>query len=407
MSGFDAIGGVSATVQSLLEDRMPLPDGVEPADFEVTVGVPKPLAENDREFPRVNLYLYRVTRNGALANQGIPGRGDAAIADQPPLPLNLHFLVTAYGDSARGSHGVRDQVLSHYLLGSAMQVLHETPIVTESLLDDAGTPVLHRSLRQEYEKIKLTLEPLSVEDASKIWTALTEPFRLSAAYEVSVVEIEPRTRRVPPQRVARPPFERPGGTIAGALPRIAEIRARTGTGPERPSGPARIGDTLALDGSGFASEGLRVRIAGVDVTSHVTAVTADRVVLTVPDDPALRPGALPVQVATVVEVGGPEPERVAAASGAAAFMLVPRIDEVTPPPAAADPWVVKGKRVYDPGLESMVLIGDVPLREDDYRSRSEHRLAFDMPAGVPVGRDSVVRVRVNAAESIDRPAVRP
>jgi hypothetical protein len=407
VSGYDAIGGVSATLQALLEHRMPLPDDVESSEFEVTVGVPKPLAENDRESPRVNLYLYRVTRNGELANQGIPGRGDPALAEQPPLPLNLHYLVTAYGDSARGTHGVRDQVLAHYLLGGAMQVLHETPVVTASLVDDGGNPFLHGSLIGEHERIKLTLEPLSVDDTSKIWTALTEPMRLSAAYEVSVVQIEPRTRRVPPQRIARAPFERPGAAIAGALPRIAEIRARSGTGPERASGPARIGDTLALYGSGFAAEGLRVRIAGADVTAHVTAVTADRVVLTVPDDPALRPGALSVQVATIVDVGGPDPERVAAASGAVAFMLVPRIDEVTPPGQPGDPWVVRGTRLFDPDAESMVLIGDVPLREDDYRSRSEHRLEFDLPAAVPTGRDSVLRVRVNAAESIDRPVVRP
>jgi hypothetical protein len=405
VSDYAAIGGVSATLQTLLEERMALPDGVEPTEFEVTVGVPKPLAESDREFPRVNLYLYRVTRNGELANQEIPGRGDAALAEQPPLPLNLHYLVTAYGDSARGARGSRDQVVAHYLLGGAMQVLHETPIVSVAMLGGDGMPILHRSLRGEYERVKLTLEALTVEDASKIWTALTEPFRVSAAYEASVVRIEPRSRRVPPQRIGQAPFEPPGAVTPAAIPRIAELRVRTGSGPERPSGPARIGDTLALYGSGFAPDGLRVRIAGADVTAHITAVTSDRVVLSLPDDPALRPGALSVQVASVVEVGGPEPERVASASGAVAFMLVPRVDALTPPDAAGDPWVVTGKRLYDPDVESTVLIGDVPLRDSDYRSRSEHRLAFDLPAGVPGGRDRVLRVRVNGAESIDRPVV--
>ena len=94
MSDFRAIGGVSATLQTLLLDRMELPDGL--ASVPVTIG-PPPFSSQGRRSarrrtPRVNLFLYRVTENGYLQNQEIPGRGSAgglrpsAAQPEPALP---------------------------------------------------------------------------------------------------------------------------------------------------------------------------------------------------------------------------------------------------------------------------------------------------------------------------------
>ena len=99
MSDFRAIGGVSATLQTLLTDRMELPNGV--GGVPVTVGLPPFTAKDNephREDPRVNLFLYRVSENGYLQNQEIPGRGAGNGYGHPPLSLNLHYLVTAYGN---------------------------------------------------------------------------------------------------------------------------------------------------------------------------------------------------------------------------------------------------------------------------------------------------------------------
>jgi len=74
MSDFTAIGGVSATFQSLLRDRMELPQGVPRANLQVTVALPQ-ADDVPAEETRVNLFLYRVTEDGALKNQMIPGEG--------------------------------------------------------------------------------------------------------------------------------------------------------------------------------------------------------------------------------------------------------------------------------------------------------------------------------------------
>ena len=61
MSDFHAIGGVSASLQTLLQDRMELPDGV--SSLPVVVGTPR-MGKDDvpvKEDPRINLFLYRTS----------------------------------------------------------------------------------------------------------------------------------------------------------------------------------------------------------------------------------------------------------------------------------------------------------------------------------------------------------
>ena len=136
MSGFTAIGGVSATLRALLIDRMELPDTIGP--FSVTIGPPYFTSSDNAphaEPARINLFLYRVTENGYLQNQEIPGRAASSGYGHPPLSLNLHYLITAYGNTVDPQDAtIFDDLDAHRLLGSAMRVLHDVPIVSERLL---------------------------------------------------------------------------------------------------------------------------------------------------------------------------------------------------------------------------------------------------------------------------------
>src|SRR5215831_6441766 len=176
MSNFLAIGGVSATFQTLLRDRMELPPGMTRTDLQVTVSIPQAEEVQQPEPTRVNLFLYRVTENGSLKNQMIPGQGHPSEYGHPPLSLVLHYLITAYG--ATDDNGVVNETRSQFLLGAAMRVFHDHPIVTETLQTiqpPTGQTILHQSLRGEFERIKLCLDPISLEDLSKVWTALSRP----------------------------------------------------------------------------------------------------------------------------------------------------------------------------------------------------------------------------------------
>lgn len=404
MSDFRAIGGVSATIRTLLEDRMELPPGVN--DFLVTVSTPRSEeSEQAVERPRINLFLYKTAENGYLKNQEV--QGHPADYGHPPLSLDLFYMVTPYGTTS--DEDFVNETLAQFLLGSAMRVLHDIPVITEQLDTSSGQTVLHESLRGQFEKVKLTLEPMSLEDLSKVWTALTLPYRLSAAYVVSVVQIESRQIRRFPKPVGEPP---PAGPRVYAVPfrgpQISDVRVRRpGDLPdvERPFAYARIGDALIIRGHNFAGDTTRVTLGEVDATSQISALRDDRIEVTIPDDAALVPGAQPVRVVLDVMMGEPLSPHLGFRSNEAVCMLVPSPGDLTPDLSATPGTLrITGQRLFHPDHESLTLIGDDVIRSSDYTTSTPTEIAFNLPDNLGSG-SYPVRVRVRGAESIDERAL--
>ncbi len=390
---------------------MELPDGV-PA-VPVTIG-PPPFSSKDadprKEEPRVNLFLYRVTENGYLQNQEIPGRGTPGAYGHPPLSLNLHYLVTAYGNKEVGGVAVPpifDDTTAHFLLGSAMRVLHDVPVVTEGLTTvrpPSGSMVLHESLRDEFEQVKLTLEPLTLEDVTKVWTALALRYRLSAAYVINVVQIESRRPRRFPRPVGQPasatlpplPSDPPSpGPMVYVLtiqtPTITEVKVRrAGETAEQPFAYARIGDTLVLRGTSLSGPVTRVGFG--DVLVPASFAHGDRVEAVIPE--ATMPGAGPippelqlqpgVRTAKVI-VSDPLVPRSAFTSNAAAFMLVPAVNPATVLYGAGPPrrLTIQGARLIaaTPGGETMIGRSAVPRAA--YLSATPAKIEVPVPDALP------------------------
>jgi hypothetical protein len=409
MSDYTAIGGVSASLQTLLRDRMELPNGVARNELQVTVGPPRAKEDGDSfAVPGVNLFLYRVSENGYLKNQEIPGHGDPGAYGRPPLALDLYYLVTAYGDTSDGDFP--NETRAHHLLGSAMRVLHDHRVITEQLKtinDQAGRDVLDPSLQGAFEQVKLSLDPVGLEDLSKVWTALTLPFRLSAAYMVSVVQIASRRPGHFPRPVGEPPA---GGPRIRVLPfrgpRIDELRVRRPGDPPgstRALAYARTGDTLVIRGRNLGGDAARVLLGPVDATGGIGDGPAhpDRIELTIPDDPALPPGPQLVKVLQDVLLGDPPQPHAGLTSNLAVFVLVPRADKVELEGAPGARSVrITGTQLVHPELESMTLVGDVTVRSGEYATAGPAAIVFPLPGTVGSGRHAV-RVRVNGAESID------
>lgn len=398
MSDSDAIGGVSATLKSVLEDRMDIPDGV--TDLRVTIGLPRSDQPEDAgvEQARVNVFLYRVTRSPALANQQIPGRGVPGAYGHPPLSLDLHYLITGYGTIAIDDDFV-DETPAHFLLGSAMRVLHDHALLSQelrSLRAPLDRPLLHRSLRGEFESVKVTLDPLTLDDISKVWTAITLPYRASAAYTATVVQIE--SRRVPrsPRLVGELPDGGPRVAAVTApwprLERVAVRRPGDEPGTERAHAYVRIGDTVVLHGHGLG-DGLRVTFGETDVSAAVTHTGSDRIEVTVPDVPALAPGPQAVRVRRAL------PGIAGQASNVVAFLLVPAV--ATAAVAGLPPiMTLTGSRLFDPELDCFALVGDRMVSSEEFDPRQPASITFPAPEVLPAG-EYPVRVRVNDAESID------
>jgi hypothetical protein len=393
MSNFLAVGGVSATLQALLRDRMELPAGMVRTDLQVTISIPPPEDETQAAEPtRVNLFLYRATENGALKNQMIPGQGHPSEYGHPPLSLVLHYLLTAYG--ATDDNGMVNETRAHFLLGSAMRVLHDYPVITESLMtvNSPSVQLLHDSLRGEFEQVKITLDPISLEDLSKVWTALTRPYRLSAAYTVSVVQIESRRIRT----LAAPVLTRRVHVAISKRPEITNVY-RTPVLPGEVIGDIRahVQQQLTIEGKNFRAARTWVKLGGLEPIG-VTPFSDGEIRIVVPDDTypidldhpltrpipladRLLPGPQTVELQTLhsteVVQGGLDRGVVVLddrrqSSNQSVFLLTPEVSGFNPPsvPSAAVTGAVltvTGRRLFESGVKSVVLVGDVVIPVQD------------------------------------------
>jgi hypothetical protein len=393
MSNFLAIGGASATLQALLRDRMELPTGMSRVDLQVTVSTPQPEDDSQPAEPtRINLFLYRAAENGALKNQMIPGQGHPGEYGHPPLSLMLHYLLTAYG--ATDDNGLVNETRAHFLLGSAMRVLHDHPVITERLMTINSPPnqILHASLRGEFEQVKVLLEPLSLEDISKVWTALTRPFRLSAAYVVSVVQIE--SRRL--QTLAAPVLTRRIHLSVSRRPQVANVYRRPVL-PGEVIGDIRahVLQELVIEGENFRAARTWVRLGRLEPIG-VHPFSDGEIRLVVPDDTyppdddhplprpipvedRLRPGVQTVEVQTLrqtevvqggLDRGVLQLDERRQNSNQGVFLLAPEVSGVNPPGVAAAglaaaTLTVTGRRLFRAPAKSAILVGDVSIPVQD------------------------------------------
>ncbi len=160
---------------------------------------------------QLNLFMYRVSYNTGWNNIGYPSRGARGEPiSNPPLALNLHYLLTAYGE---------DELHAEILLGYAMQLLHENPVIDRKLIRNPlsvatlTTPggrlpsnllaLGTSNLAEQIEQIKITPEPLNTEEMSKLWTAFQAKYRPCTAYLATVVLIESDRPAVSPLPVMR------------------------------------------------------------------------------------------------------------------------------------------------------------------------------------------------------------
>ncbi|WP_250287519.1 DUF4255 domain-containing protein [Frankia sp. CiP1_Cm_nod2] len=428
MSGHEVIRDVSASLRALLRDRVARPPGV--TDVPVTVGTPRPVpagASPAAEPARLNLFLYRVSESPYLKNLDAPPAGSPTRYGSPPLSLHLHYLLTAFGSVLDSAGDTHDESRAQLVLGSAMRVLHETPILTEDLVstrDPVDQPLLAAGLADSVEQITVTLDPVGLDDLTKVWTALTTPFRLSAAYLVTVVQIDQRARPPVAVEVGEGPAAGPRVRVHTLrTPAISRLRVLPAGAADQPRAHpvARIGDTLVVEGTSLLAPApgrTLVRVGGIDLPLAAAPVpTPDRVAVVIPDaalpdgrpippESRLQPGTHTVSVATSGTVAGP------ARSAPAAMMIVPAVAAVVveaEPGGTGRILKVTGSRLHVPGQPGETLIGRVVVPAASYLEASPTSLRVRVPAALlaEAGPPTPVPVRVRAAgvSSIDRTTV--
>lgn len=337
MSSPLAIGAVSAVLRNLLDNGVVDISGVI---GPVTVSALAPDRidlDAANPAPRLNLFMHQATPNAAWRNQVLPTRGaDGARVANTPLALDLHYLVTAYGF---------DDFQAEILLGYAMHLLHERPLLDRaairraldpspldvSMLPPAFAALVASDLADQIESVRITPAAMGADEMSKLWSAVQSHYRPSAAYTVSVVLIEgARPLRSPLPVLSRGPVDpftlRERGVVVqpDLLPPGPTLLALT---LPRRQDAAILGDTVVADGVRLEGAGVRARLrhrlraAPLDLPAAVEP-GGRRASFTLPDDAAAQ-ADLPAGLWQLSFVLTPPGEPAERESNALAMQLAP------------------------------------------------------------------------------------
>jgi hypothetical protein len=307
MANHLGIATVTATLQKLLNDAVA--DDVSGAT--ATIVSPDGAAAGLPD-PGVNVFLFQVTPNAAWRNEDLPTRGsNGAPAGRPRTAVDLHYLLTFYGDDA--------DFEPQRVLGSAVRTLHARPVLTRRQIEDAMTvsPALAQSdLAADVERVKLTQIPLNLEELSKLWSVFFQTtYRLSVAYRGTAVLLEADD----PGAAGLPVRLRNLYVETLRQPVVDAVVAATGD-----ADPITAGGAVRVRGRGLQGTVVGVRVDGDPATG--VAVAGDRE-LTATPPAGLRAGVHALQVVHERLMGDPAPtvHPGGVPSDVAPFALVPRI----------------------------------------------------------------------------------
>lgn len=173
MARTQAIAATGQAILGLLADACPKPE-FSAARFELyqISNFTLPMEEG------ISLYLYRVAINGARRNLP-PTVGPNGERFRPAVPLDLHYIVSAWAQTA---------VKQQRLLGWAIRMLEDTPILPAGLLNNYGP---ESDIFKPSETVEVILESLTLQDWNNLWSAAkTNPPSLSVGYVARMIGIE-------------------------------------------------------------------------------------------------------------------------------------------------------------------------------------------------------------------------
>ena len=314
MSNALAIAAVTTTLRHLLQQRFDT-DG---SNVTVTTRPPDKARDNNNNGNQVNLFLYQTQINAAWRNMDIPTQVKPGETGQSPLPLNLYYLVTAYAQNDDFP-----EPTSHRLLGQAMSVFHDHAILSSEDIKAALPNLVEYDLYDQVERVRITSQPLSMDELSKLWTTFQTQYRISAAYEVAVVLIEStRPTKVPVPVLARGVGDQGVASQASLIPPYPVLTAMNFTAIEearlnlpayqasllqKPA--ASLGDSLTLTGYNLdGAVSVLFSHQQLDVPNSIAIAPSDQtpteLKLTLPpDQPDLWPAGFYTATAVVNQMG--------------------------------------------------------------------------------------------------------
>jgi len=168
-----AIAAVTQTILGILSDAVSSDfagaqfEALQIADFQK----PKPVDEG------ISLLLYRVAVSSLQRNLQARPEANGKLF-RPPLPLDLHYMLTAWGKTA---------AQQQRLLGWSMRTLEDIGGLNPSLLNHYGGPDV---VFRPNETVDLIYEAIAMTDFSSLWDLLKPNAHVSVGYIARMIYIE-------------------------------------------------------------------------------------------------------------------------------------------------------------------------------------------------------------------------
>lgn len=404
MSNALAIAAVTTTLKNLLtrifmDANLKLDDELD--NTKVTAMSPDK-ARTD-VVNQLNLFLYQAIPSAAWRNMDMPRQVRPGETALPPLGLNLYYLLTAYGAD-------NNDVLAHRLLGQSMSFLHDHPVLGALEIRELTQDELPNSdLHTQIERVRITLQTLNSEELFKMWTGFQSNYRISIAYEVSVVLIE----SLRPTRTALPVLRRgendTGPVAQGNL--LPPYPTLTNLSQFLPDNKADKSIRLNLTGFNLGGTNVKARFSNPRLAAPLevnpTSRTSEQVNLMLPNDLA---GWIAGTYTISLIVSRPDPhdpaKQLERQTNELTFALSPQITAVNPNPAAITIDAIGPKvnltltclPLIQPDQRVSLLIGDQEVRPAAPFVPPTDTLNFEV-RNPPRGK-TPLRLRVDGLDSV-------
>jgi hypothetical protein len=133
----------------------------------------------------LSIYLFHLAEEPSRKNS--PGASaDAPPVRYTPMGLQLTYILTAYSAKELDAATYFEQLV----MGLGVKTLRDTPMIDDTTFVGPNQ-VLAPGLRNLHNRFRLTLEPVTSNDAPHYWTAGQQPLRLAAYYQANATLLEP------------------------------------------------------------------------------------------------------------------------------------------------------------------------------------------------------------------------
>lgn len=254
MTDFRGVAATTWTLRKMLNDTLTKASDIVPG-ARVETDLPKRRDPQDVDRGVINVYLYQTTPNPAWRNSDLPTRrDDGTLIRRPTLALDLHFLLSFYGDETR--------LVPQLLLGLATTALYTMPYPSPRYLprersdsnplpDSTEEKLAGSGLLDQIEVLRFAPLHMNHDELSRLWTIFFQiPYTLSVAYLCSVVLLQPEEEPQPDLPVTKPPSVR--FNMSHQLPQIEAVKPQVVD--------FEPGQSVVVEGRNLTPAGLQVKI---------------------------------------------------------------------------------------------------------------------------------------------------